>query len=1845
MLCWSNEPLADCYNHIKLTGSVDPLQMPRVAEDLAELLVVPPRSEASRNTLTAAPRDPDNAEFALVTLPDGIEYRLNQQFIEQVAQLASEFDLDELATAQMLCLAEETQFKTGTSLTDAGRIAFYTRYQYILNIVGYLVSLGSSQFLAKDLFAKVMASFDKLYALLNNIHTVVEKQALTANIDDLTFVQSVNYSKQQIFGLHASLAQILFGIFGQVDNCTAENYKRLAAHITKHIADNDSLILHYLPLALRLVTTAMESDNDNLVAQLHSHFTDVLTKDHASAYTNETLDATKSKLRPFEVVVAALFFTFFTSWCKQAASRTERYNYRDDVLRYIEWLIDYEMMDKLLSMAAESCNSNTANFDWTNLYDFRALLQRTSPRLVPAKFASVLEGLNGGNDSRNVQSENVRLLLDTTAYNVRTEFKEEMLAPYLHQFFVEFVANSALVLILLRDSEEDFLLSSYGKDAVVDDDERHRKALDDFAVHHKNLDELAVRLDLERFYLACAYTYNNRPELCSLFWASEYMSLDFAGFFSWSLSNNTSPLITATFCLALGALALAGSEASERIWDMLAKSDGAKGDYSKISIDTITDSLHYYLDSLLESFEDDLNKRVKVHQKRQEFMFTNKPDGADTDERIVIELSEDSVVFILGFMQLVSLIVRNLGERSERGERFERSLQIKKIAFSRFLPIITGFLRFDNLVTGSGTNLSVDVSAGQGKPQLIDLPNVLVDPENRIVLVNLMLAMMNDFVADVRTPLTMRYETWRVLDRWMYQSLPATASSNDKDDKDLMLFPQHANRPRYSTKRTVRIAEAFLLNLTDLSQVTNFVNLLASLLGENKEKEHNGYQKEQNDKGDGNRNQIEKTDDNGQKSVKSQYVHTLAYPADLGQLYRAQVGVWPYVEYLMVTIFGKTHAMPSEADRHGLQLQILTIVLRSLREVDWVYLDQTATRVRRGAEPNDKFLVKGSDAGPGVGDVYLDFVAFVRLHQLVAFMSYLFDERVHRSLFGILGLGNEAVGRNERVALLVCTALEVVLSVLRVEKTFIGCLVPICRDRKDEQKSVTSAALDVYIPKLVGTHGFADFCEVLLFNLPVVSHFALYVGNADTSIAVAALDVLGHIVESKYFTAKSDGVLNRNRLLTTFESVNESRTIKYAFIEQFENRGLALEVKYKILEFLIRDLTDVRGPEVAHFLLGYEIRGGNLHCVDDAHENLLMKALLATLDVGMGLISEIDYTNGNVHLIDMGPAKLSAMILDILTKLCSSPLSSTITLSYLRDRGNFFEKLIKYQPKIDVHSLWSGNVFDGDLSEDTNNRFVVSSASVDTFFSFLRQRNLTLQYLSLEFHNITSVSKKDYYVQLLLNSEDFLDGSPKILNFLDVLNFNFHNFEVHLFEPLNRRYDLQYIVEQVKIQGPQFLSTLELGEDYERIGEFVAKYLTSTGLREIQLACLHSWCQLIEILITDTSVNLKLFILQVLQVILPKVNDYLELDILFSEELISLAVLLFDLYDQEILAERQSDEDFVLGIERLLPLLKTCVVGILNSNSTPSLRSDLYVLANKFLLKVFDRANAPAKENSKPPASSQNLRTTVVGILSSVDRKLAETVCNDSIYSEGASRITSILLLESLIHISPKDVLDVLVKNNYLLLLVRSIKRTDEMLLICSGDAAKAGVSLELLLYELTAFKLTLYFLIRVAQLKAGALQLIQCELFSILKYSNFLKINPDLGMNLRIEEQPEKKSFRINLVLDTPLALNDITGAPRAHSESDISYYEFLVPIFQLVSTLVLSMGPSYKPSILQARELLRSVNPLVVGVMKRDVLVEQYDVGKNVYSGENYAAVGLKELLKLFVLLDLLTEERSVH
>lgn len=1800
---WSIDPFEECYNSIRKYGTVDKNIVENLSEDLLNVLIRPGRNEKSKSQLIN--------EKEPITFSNGDQYKLNREFIDAAGLLSAEIQLDEVATAELLWHSSKLEFNNGTSFIDSGRYAFFTREQYILNILGYLILENKLDLIVKDyqkLFDVTLESFKVIYSHVSSLNEQIDKQKVTGDINNLEFTSSMAYLRSNLFKFHELLGEVLYGLLSKYFTHfnTPKHFTRCIDHISQNVADDDILIFHYLPSLFCFLTKLNEVKD---VDQLHATITQKLNQDYLKFSTAEEVQILSSSLNGFEVLLYMYFFIYFITWCKALDSRVRKFNFKDDCLKYIEIVISYGAAEKLLCCTADTANPKTTELiHMKNLYDFRSLLQKVFPSFTSVKFSYPNQDLKNIVTS-NPEMTNIKSLLES--YSVSEDFNERLLAPYYHEFFREFVNNAAIVMTLLRDNEEDFLLSSLNKQ-LLDEPRSTAKAsaTNDFA--GIDLDEIAEVADLERLYLAFSYAYLHRPELCSLLWIDEELSPDIIGFINWGLSYNTSPLIASTFCLLLGSITYAGPSSAVKVWDMLISNNNAslkKNDYSKISVDSIVDSLEYYINALFENFENDLNEQKKQQQKRQDFMFSSNFASEVDAPNVTIELAEDSIVFISGFVQLISLIVRNVSSYPlESSILPEDTSHLKNVIFNRFLPLISDFLKFDNTIMDINNN-SADKKQFEG--------NITVNTESRIVLINLMLNILDNFV-HANDDLTLRYQIWTLVDKWLCHAL----ADGDNQPNEFLGTNSKKNRIKI-----LRIEDGFRANLLHISQVNNFVDLMVLLF----EPLHNSRQ----------------------AFVR----YKLLYPPDLGAGYRplGQIGVWPYLEYLFVEVFGKSSYVDDKF-KILLQLRLLGLMELSLNEIDWQFLALTAPR-----------LIRKFDISAILDTTYapLNFQLFVKLHHSIALLHYSFDERVTNSLFSIVDLGIEGLNSSPKVRELVQRSLNVSDMVLQLQEFYIGQALPVLRNTtKFPMTSQTSMSLipsstsvyeNICLPQDLGKNGVVDFYEIFLFNLSSVANIALYVGSDSIEIAKLSLDILKKLSASRFFDGLStaENLTESNRLLTVLQSVDESERIKFGFIQQLQKNTDSLEIlelKLQVLDFLSANLQP-GSPSVSHFLLGYKLKGGIMRLESLEKHNTLLKTLLVLLNSYFQSMAEVDYQNGNRHVIDVGSTTIVSLIMDLIANLCRDPQTSTVTLSYIKGQVHFdiFQVSVKAQPVIDSRTIWFDSEFNGELHEKLDNKFVQSKFAVGTFFAFIKQRKFIFQLLALDMINLSdrgSILKKEAYKSLLLAGQNTLNGAPKLFSFLDVLNFEFTDFGDLRVENYSQKYDLNYFLQLMRCKNSYLgqsvdLSTIEktfmllcrnqrdeiLSEiskdsitqlviiDGNYLADYMTKLIFSRELEDLQVSCLHSWSLVVQSLLLDTSMSASErlnFITEVFQIILPKINDFYDTKIRFCEELISLCVPLFEVFDQE----QKKLKDVEERIHKSLPLLLTCIKGITSSNTTPELRSDLYVLATKYIQQVI---------------GNESLESVTKNLVKANESRLFNIVCNDAICAEGAPRITSLLLLESLIHLASKCnddfVMDKIIKTNSLVLLVHSLKRTDEVITeFLKQKQNNSLMGVELLMYELISFKTMLYVFLRIAQTRAGASQLVQHDIFTIFKLLRFISIDPDLGMNLKLQHQAEGNNFELNFSLDRNLSLSNDT-------ENGISYFEFLIPAFQLINAILLAMGPSYKPTVIQAKDLMRHFRVLIVGVLKRDVLLEEK-------KKTNYTE-SLRQLVELFTLLNTLVTQ----
>lgn len=944
-------------------------------------------------------------------------------------------------------------------------------------------------------------------------------------------------------------------------------------------------------------------------------------------------------------------------------------------------------------------------------------------------------------------------------------------------------------------------------------------------------------------------------------------------------------------------------------------------------------------------------------------------------------------------------------------------------------------------------------------------------------------------------------------------------------------------------------------------------------------------------------------------------LYSLPYPENLGDKYR-NPGIWPYVDYMINEVFytaTTTESLDKES-KFALQSRSLKFIRHCLELFD------------------SEIAVLSASAGVNL-DVIVrapSFLSYLLAHPSAPAMSYLFNSKIYNPLISLASIGIDAISdlpENSPTIEMLIDSLKVINSIFDLQNTFIDVIVKVYRKSADSNVHLS-------------THGLGSFEDAILYNIPIISHLALYVGSTNVDLARLALQLLDRISHSSQFSAPSfstiDSRIRGNRLLSILETVDESTRIKEGFIEQLERSAeyyydeetveKSMQLKEEIIKLITYNLLqDSKDPTIAHFLLGFKIQSDGTLILDKARGGILseislLDSIMSILKYGIQQITSID--------VPKLPTIISSGCSTIVQLLLQTPSSSYLVLEYFRE-NDFFSSLLYSEPIVDLNALWDGRPF------QDNTDFLFSD-SAKTLEAFLKHRAALLKCLSIEVHTaaisgaLSLVSRfTDALVNMNMKRMDSFGSSSatRILSFLDVLEYDIPTMSestmdivkvfgeqvvTHFFK---KDADLEFetAVAELKLllrlKGMEFVASksIESLEDPEFVkgAHYVVEVFTKRRvydrLRTNQLQCLNSWAKLVLVLVNDTDMSLDArttFLLETFQSILHKLVQYSISDVVYAESLASLLVSLFSTYQDDMAAMvKSSDNNGTLSVQqkssydRTHSLFKAALSSVLTPCSTANLRSELYVISYKYLRWVL--------EGSSPELPSSSVRSCIQIVRTSGDR-LIEIICNDAISGEGTTRLTALVLLDVLCSLSTKAgstfLLDSLIKYNLLLLVVQSINRSDKEFV------NREKTNSVKLFYELMSFKCVMSFLLQVARTRQGAHQIIQCGLFSILKSCEFLRIDPDVGIDIPLSDG--------NAISTTEQPANSNANSDNnAHQPTDTqsTFYGLVSPIFQLVTAVLLSMGSENEPVITRVRSFLQEHELLVVALLRKDVLTSE--------------------------------------
>ncbi|GMM59022.1 Nup192 protein [Maudiozyma humilis] len=1685
---WSASPFESLYNSIE-SGKIDDELYKSLINDLKALNTNKEavKSSSSRSKL----------EGKEVTLPDGNVYKLGSNFIYAVVQLSDALNLDELVCCQLIVAslpnleALNNISNNVLSLVRNGKVQYFIRRQYILQIVAYIINCldkNDAVYTAliddKALIKNVLASFKTIHAQLSDIKQTINKAQILESYDVL-FQQDVKFKRDFLLKEYDTLSQILYGLVDKELYSNKASILEIITHASE-LESNDYFIVYYLPAILHSWRN-LDAFDDKDVIDLHTHFLAELKND--TIYKN-----------PFKVSIIFIFLTYFISWCKESLTdRAKSIDFKTKIDEPMTAAVELGAIEQLLIFAADT--SLIEQSKGVELYyNTRLLLERHIPRLIPKQLLDNEEAyLSGTNMSDAATTRALPSGIDigsrlgnldsgASAERVNYQFQTIKLSQTTNDIFVSafhsviqaIIDDGAFLLTKIKDAEEDSLMS--GEDL--------------------NLDDICEKADLERFFITIHYFYAARPEYCEEFWSDKESNA--YGFVEWASKSNDT-LIRSCFYLMISSLSF-GSKNVLNVFHYF-------GENSTISWTVIANCIRDYVVKI-----SNLGNLIQERQRIQE-----TSDISNTEVALEEGLNEETIIFLSSLLTLIGSVAANVDE------------DMKHTLSTLFTNILFEFSKLETPLTGAAFKTL-------------------------------------GYLVPKKT--SERFIFWTTLDSLIFKNYSLTNSSDS-------------------------YLSAFNSILTSFTEVQGFLHLFNRLLNVTN-----------NEKGD----------------VTLEF-GSLPFPNKLGQMYR-KFGIWPYFDFILNDVFVPSTRISSEARRIIIQTPILDIVRNALLSFDY------------------SVILNSSKAGADLDKLVTstDFVTYIHESPAPAVFNYLFTEKVFKSIFSIITVGIDQLSIDleggESQLHLIELAISVLDQILEYQPTYIEEFVPALKTKRIEQ---------FFIPQDVGLHGLRNFYDALFFNLTVIAHICLYVGVDYHDLAVTALSILDKLTLPTNVSLPEYSI--GSKVFAMLDSVDESSRIKDAFISQLESSidsAEDLTLKVKILNFINERLSyGSDEPTLSHLLLGFQV-SNVVSCGPDmstfiSSGNSLLNTI-ATL-----LVSSLSIVDRNS--INVAPMRLACLSMEILLKLSRNPMTADLVFDYLQ-KLEFFETLVKLDPNVTSFTLWNGQCFDATSSNE--GKAFLESQSGGALLSFLGYRSFLIQFLSLFIHRVSFMgteSEISSYVSQLISNTIY---SAKVFSFFDTLNYHGLPLEAEQLENIKILSSVKINVDGIKFQDscdetlfdfsdvnallklfvrahapvqPTTMllppntgdATKKYRDDAEQEIALVKRNITRLLYNKVsedsQLSILHAWVQLVQIIITDgklDSASRAKFILEVFTAVIPKLNDYVEFNISFSEELVSLIVSLYEVYekDRQVLNEHES-VDF-----RLSDIFKLCIHGVLSPMTSVPLRSDFYTLTNQYLVRVL-------KDKTVAKDVLQTLRINC--------EQFTQIVCNDAIYGQGTNRITSVLLLDSLVQLGSLTqenfILESLTKSAQLHLIIRSLKNTDSIL-----DSSPYQISIDDLLYELTAFKTTVFFLIRIAETRNGAQLLVQNKLFQVIESCSFLKIDPDLGMNLLFDEMngTNSNATKVNISLDNHLFLGNDSNC--------VSLLELISPVFQLLCCVLVSSGDQNKNVISSTKRLLSCFRKLLIGIFKRDALVEVHT-----HTSTDFSPEALQSLVKLAVILCTLTGYRG--
>ncbi|EEQ32268.1 conserved hypothetical protein [Microsporum canis CBS 113480] len=882
---------------------------------------------------------------------------------------------------------------------------------------------------------------------------------------------------------------------------------------------------------------------------------------------------------------------------------------------------------------------------------------------------------------------------------------------------------------------------------------------------------------------------------------------------------------------------------------------------------------------------------------------------------------------------------------------------------------------------------------------------------------------------------------------------------------------------------------------------------------------------------------------------------TLPFPESLGSSYRMP-GIEPYIDYVMGQAFANRSAMSEDKESHLLQWNCMNFAATCLESFN-DNLVSIVSQPSISAQPNWK----------------VTFSTYLRLHPFSRVMEWLFNEDVLRVLFSCSHRDADGVSKASSNSILVSSlvrSIDIMNLILDHQPTYFHIVRPMIKSTgQDSSFNIANSTL-------------ACFEDCVIDNLGLISDLCLYCGTGHPQLTLTSLALLEKLSASRKLN-KSSNISSRwqstNQMVEQLNSNVEADRVARSLASQIDVDMRELEsgpdssgylIKMGLLQLLDKCLKmSPEKPTIAHLLLGFSCLGNTLDISSDSlFENgisLLHSILEFVKSYPLGTDGAI--VSWMIHLRRLG--------FQVLLNLWSSPLSSNLTLPYLR-AGQLLPVLLISQPVVTADTLWD--------DFRTNEPHFWLSSSPSALSELLMLRTLLYEYATTEIRAVYKQSspslQRDTLRTILGNTVAEGDQTIEhpslfdLFDFADIdIDFSYTRPELQFFGNIDVEncvktqedgavvlYDIEALQELLQLVKEDLVADgVVTPQNEEQViveKEKLLLFLRATNefryVRFNRFIALKAWTELVTIIAVTCKMDpayLATFIQQTLQLILPKFESSIVGNSAEAIELAHLGETLIDGLDK---IPSNTNGDVI--DERLDYLFQVCINGIPQTSDNIILRESLYQICSKHLARV-----------TASDSTSGRFKEHAHNAIKVAGPTLMETICDDAYGGSETCRVSALVLLNLLGTLDQQRnsslLVNLITHSNYLGMFLDVLR-----MMPSEFRSAKAADTAQLLLF----YESQLSLLQQLSQTKAGAAQLLDAGLFQAVKESQLFSADPDIGIDID-------------------------------NSDALQRYYDLLLSVLQVIVSTVFARGLHNQAICDQTRTFLSENRQSMVGIFKR--------------------------------------------